>query len=132
MSGQPGQQGTLPQRLPDDYRKTGLPRAFDSRSRIAKNIAQRREAFARDPAQLLEADLEQCYHGLTLWRQHKEGKLRVRKDSVETDKMYLGMVNAWTGVFKRVAALVLNGYSEDPEQRLRDAFATTSDEDSHE
>lgn len=125
MSGHQGQQATFPLRLPDDYRKTGLPRTFDSRSRIAKNIAQRRAAFARDPAQLLEADLEQAYHGLTLWRQDKEGKLRVRRSSLDADKTYLALTNAWLGTYKRVVALFLTGHSQDPEQRLRDAFATT-------
>ncbi len=111
MAGQPGQKSTLPRELPDDYRLTGLPR-LDRRSRVAKNLVKRQEAFAQDPVRVLQEDLQDCYHGLTLWRLDKEGKLRVRTTSVEAEKVYLGLANAWLGVYGRVVAQVLNGQSQ--------------------
>lgn len=122
MSGQPGQMSPLPTQLPEEYSLDGLPE-FDGRSRIAKSLVKRQEAFAKDPDAVLREDLLRCYHGLTLWRQDKESRLRVRKASLETDKIYLGLTNAWLGVYSRVAGRISNDHTTAEERTARALFA---------
>ena len=119
MPGKPGQQSTLPREMPEGYRLKGLTR-LDGRCRSARELKNRRQAFAADPAAYLQESRRDRFLEMEAWLQRK-GTAVVRGADVD-EATYLAGMNTYIGLVKQLEAASQNGHGQDLATSIQDAL----------